>query len=343
MEDIKITVDLGDRPDAEAVLVHWIFDKGAAVKAGEVVAEAMLDKVTLSIEAPAAGYLVPTVETNGVFRSGQAIGRIAAHPPDNSSVSVPPSSGDREHPENRDGTEFIPVAPAVRRYAKEKGVDLAEVAAAFPGRRLTVADVEAFKARPGNKEAMEPFSPARRVLIQHLTDPLALPTTLHRRIAAGNPDMTPLARIAWAVGQALARHPRLHGWATAEGFIPAHTLTLGIATDTPAGLMVPVLRAEAEPQDWARALATLRDAVRRQALDTLDFSRPSFVLSNLGPWGIEYFTPRLMVPTVAVLGVGASSERSFPVSLTFDHRVVDGAEAANFLRTLDTLLQWPAP
>ncbi len=332
MEDTDIIVDFGDRSDAEAVLVHWVYDDGAPVRPGDIVAEAMVDKVSLSIEAPHAGYLVRLVEPNAVFHSKDAIGRIVQ------TLTVSGITADR--PQNPDPIvpdKVVPATPAVRRYAKENGVDLDKITKTLPHHRLTMADIDAWIAEH-HTMVEAPYAPFRRSLIQHLTNPGALPTTLQRRIAAGTAAFSPLVRVAWAVAQALPRHQKIHGWATTEGFTPAKDVVLGIAAQTPAGLLVPVLPARNTLDGWAESLSTLRQAIRANDLATLDFSRPSFILSNLGPMGIEYFTPRLMTPTVAILGIGAGNDTTFPVSLTFDHRAIDGAEAAEFLITVHQLL-----
>lgn len=334
MDDINLTVNFSDEAEAEAVLVHWIYDQGAKVRMGDVVAEAMVDKVTLAIEAPADGYLIPVVAANDVFHSGQAVARISVNPPAPANSDGPNIEASPE--QSAASPAFVPAPPAVRRYAQEKGVVLADVARGASGRRLTVADVDAWIRRQTLGETV-PYPAFRRSLIQHLTDPAALPTTLHRRIASGPAAVAPLARIAWAVSEALPHYPRIHGWASSEGTVAAHKLVLGIASETPSGLMVPVLHAQPDINSWVLAFADLRNALKTQATGTLDFSRPSFVLSNLGPWGIEYFTPRLVTPTIAILGIGAG-DTAFPVSLTFDHRAVDGAEAAEFLAHVDRVL-----
>ena len=333
MEDTDLIVDFGERSnDTEAVLVHWVYDNGAWVRRGEVVAEAMVDKVSLSIEAPQEGYLVRLVETNAAFRSQDAIGKIVSRRPEANHTAEPP-----QHPDPVMRNEEVPATPAVRRYAKEKGVDIHAIAQTLPHHRLTMADIDNWIA---NHHTMveEPYSPFRRSVIQHLTAPGALPTTLQRRIAAGTAAFPPLVRVAWAVAQALLRHQKIHGWATTEGFTPAPTVVLGIAAQTTAGLVVPVLAARRTLEEWAESFSTLRRALRADDLASLDFSRPSFVITNLGPQGIEYFTPRLMTPTVAILGLGAGNATTFPVSLTFDHRAIDGAEAAAFLITVDQIL-----
>ncbi|WP_242848258.1 2-oxo acid dehydrogenase subunit E2 [Sulfobacillus thermosulfidooxidans] len=339
MEETLVKVEFSDRADAEAVLIHWVYDEGALVRSHEIIAEAMVDKVSLSIEAPVEGYLHPLLKENDTFSSGQAIAKITQ--------TQIPRTQDSPHRESRDNgannhapseDEFVPAPPRVRRYAREKGINLKELAQAISHRPLTVEDIDNWIQQHGSTP-VQPYSPFRQRLIHNLTDKNALPTTLSRRIAAGDSQFSPLVRICWAADQALKRHPEIHGWANAEGFTPATELRLGVATSTAQGLIVPIFVGSRDLDGWNQALAELRRAAHDNHWEHWDFSQPSFVISNLGPWGIEYFTPRLMVPTVAILGLGAGDDKSFPVSLTFDHRAVDGVQAANFLQTMDKLLR----
>ncbi len=333
--DVMVKVDFGEDLSAQAVLIHWVYDAGALVRQGEMIAEAMVDKVTLSIEAPKDGYLTPLIQDNDTFHPGQDIARITARAPQASSA---PAEGSKKTSAALDGDEFVPAPPRVRRYAQEKGVNLKELAQVITHRPLTVGDVDEWLAG-GASEALTAYSPFRRQLIENLTDVQSLPTTLHRRVYRGDGSWPLLACIAWAVDQALLRHPALHGWATDAGFTPARSLRLGIATHTPGGLMVPIVEGSRDRDAWTQALEKLRQAAQEARWEGWDLSRPSFILSNLGPWGIEYFTPRLMAPTVAILGLGAADAQSVPVSVTFDHRAVDGVEAASFLATVDELLR----
>ncbi len=333
-QDFALRVDFSDKSDSEAVLVHWFYEPGAYVRQGEIVAEAMVDKVTLSVESPQNGYLKPLVGENDTFPSGHIIAYIGAE-----AVSPEPLARDLEKSSRGSSSDnFVPASPRVRKYAKDQHVDLNELARTVSHRPLTPDDVDAFLSR-GETSRRQPYSAFRKQLIHNLTDPEGLPTTLHRRIHQGSNTWSPLVRIAWAVDQALIRHPEIHGWADSEGFTPAQELRLGIAMATSEGLMVPVVVGSRDGAGWDQALDALRRAAREGIWNQWEMSRPSFVISNLGPWGIEYFTPRLMVPTVAILGVGLGDEDAFPVSLTFDHRALDGAQAAAFLVTLDEVMR----
>ncbi len=333
MAEHAVIVAFGEEPNGEAVLVHWVYDHGARVRSGEIIAEAMADKVSFGIESPQDGYLVPLVAAGGVFRSGATLARVVDDPPDVMEESATLSLNTPSRPAS---AGFTPAPPAIRRRAQELGVDLTALIEKVKGRRLTRQDVEDWAQ--SHPQTLEPFSPFRQSLIHRLTDLESLPTTLHRRVNAGDPAISLLARMAWAVALALADHPRLHGWVSSAGFEPAARLLLGIAAETPQGLMVPMVTQQPEMASWIEALAALSAAVKVGKIDGLIGDRPSFVITNLGHMGIEYFTPRLLVPTVAILGVGQADAQSIPLSLTFDHRVVDGSEAAAFLITIDRRL-----
>ncbi len=333
-QDFALQVDFQGESDSQAVLVHWIYEPGAFVRQGEIVAEAMVDKVTLSVEAPQAGYLKPLVEENDTFSSGATIAYIAPEGFSSTASSAPGESALQEPSSDT----FVPASPRVRKYAADKHVDLNELTRWTEHRPLRVEDVDDFMSR-AKISPRQPYSAFRQQLIRHLTDPGALPTTLHRRIRQASSSFSPLVQVAWGVDMALRRHPEIHGWADDQGFTPASELRLGIAVAADEGLMVPVVAGSHDGPGWDEVLKTLHKAAKEGAWNLVEMSRPSFIISNLGPWGIEYFTPRLMSPTVAILGVGQKDATTIPVSLTFDHRAVDGLQAAVFLATLDEVMQ----
>jgi pyruvate dehydrogenase E2 component (dihydrolipoamide acetyltransferase) len=155
---------------------------------------------------------------------------------------------------------------------------------------------------------------------------------------------------------ALQQHPLVTGvWAGDRILLPSR-IDVGMAVDTEDGLLVPVVRNPAASPLSAVAEQTLRliAAARGGSLTAADMQGGCFTVSNLGSFGIETFTPVLNPPETAILGVGAITRDAVPVegggfaardqlslSLTFDHRVIDGAPAARFLRTLRWLVENP--
>jgi pyruvate dehydrogenase E2 component (dihydrolipoamide acetyltransferase) len=156
---------------------------------------------------------------------------------------------------------------------------------------------------------------------------------------------------------ALQKHPLLASRWTDSGILPAPSIDIGIAVDTDAGLFVPVVRAV--PTLGLRQVAArtreLIERARKNELSARDMQGGCFTITNLGAFGVDAFTPLINPPECAVLGVGRIERRAVmdgarvvgrqlvTLSLTFDHRIVDGAPAARFLQTLTMCVTNPAP
>ncbi len=161
--------------------------------------------------------------------------------------------------------------------------------------------------------------------------------------------------IVKACGKALREHPRLNATLEGEEILLCQEVNIGVAVALPDGLIVPVIR---QADDKAlRAIATeRRDLVaraRENRLSVNDVSGGTFTVTNLGSYGIDMFTPIINSPESAILGVGRVAERPsicdgeickrslMYLSLSFDHRLVDGAPAAEFMQRLRELLEAP--
>ena len=156
---------------------------------------------------------------------------------------------------------------------------------------------------------------------------------------------------------ALEKHPVLNARWGGDKILVASTISIGIAVDTDAGLLVPVIHDV--PRLTLRQLAAksreLIDRARKGALSAGEMQGGTFTVTNLGPMGIEMFTPLINLPQCAMLGLGRIQKQvivdhnqfvardRLVLSLTFDHRVVDGAPAARFLQALGLLIENPSP
>jgi pyruvate dehydrogenase E2 component (dihydrolipoamide acetyltransferase) len=156
---------------------------------------------------------------------------------------------------------------------------------------------------------------------------------------------------------ALEKHPMLNSRWRAEHIQVWRSIHIGIAVDTEAGLIVPVIRdvSRLSLSELAGTARALLERARTRKLTASELSGSTFTLSNLGQLGIEAFTPLINPPECAILGLGrihsqvvvldkqfVERDRLF-LSLTFDHRIVDGAPAARFLQTLCRLIENPSP
>jgi pyruvate/2-oxoglutarate dehydrogenase complex dihydrolipoamide acyltransferase (E2) component len=155
-----------------------------------------------------------------------------------------------------------------------------------------------------------------------------------------------------AIADTLLTHPLLAArWEETQLVLPGDRIDIGLAVDAPGGLVVPVVRdvAASPLAEVARQTRWLVERARAGRLTAADMQGGVFTLTSLGSYGIEFFTPVINHPEAAILGVGAIRmqpvpppggqegfvlQRQLPLSLTFDHRIVDGGPAARFLGDL---------
>lgn len=354
---------------AEGVVVNWFKREGSPLNAGEIVAEVMIEKVTLEIPAPVRGRLAKILVPQGeVVKPGQPLGEVLPademQQPAPGEASPPPARRAAEEP-------FVPASPAARRLAKELGVDLHLVKPTGSGGRITEEDVRRFKARGGQAPEYEmiPLAGIRKITAQRMVESLARSAQLTLFHEA---DVTELARLkserseiadvsytdllARAVVLTLPRHRRLNAHLVDGSIHQYRPIHLGIAVALSDGLIVPVVK-NADRLSLAELSAEIKrlaEAARAGTLTPAGASGSSFSLSNLGMYATDFFTPILNPPEVAILGIGRITDRLVPtaggpeprrlisLSLTIDHQVVDGAAGADFLRDLAALLAEPA-
>jgi pyruvate dehydrogenase E2 component (dihydrolipoamide acetyltransferase) len=221
-------------------------------------------------------------------------------------------------------------------------------------------------------DSLVPITPIRRTIAARMleshrtTVPVTLTTTsdatnlvrLRSQVkAAGGPVPSYTDFIVKLAAGALGKHPLLAGRWTDEGIRLPQAIHIGIAVDADAGLLVPVVRdvPSLDLRQLATATRELIDRARDGRLATADMQGACFTVTNLGAYGIDAFTPVINPPECAVLGIGRIARRPAVVgdavaprdqvtlSLTFDHRVVDGAPAARFLQAIAQAVEDPAP
>jgi pyruvate dehydrogenase E2 component (dihydrolipoamide acetyltransferase) len=272
-----------------------------------------------------------------------------------------------------EATKF-PSSPRARRTAELRQVNLDGLRPTGKGGRIRERDVLAATAAPAPSKLEVPISVQRRTIAERMmtSREKTAPVTLTCRcdatklvalrnkfkVAADKssvPSFTDI--IAKVVAGALGRHPLLAGrWEGGHILLP-DAIHVGIAVDTEHGLLVPVVRdvTGLSVREIARRSRSLIEAARSRRLRAEDMQGGCFTLSNLGGFGIEAFTPIINYPETAVLGLGAiirepfvmedgqlGVREQFTLSLTFDHRIVDGAPAARFLQILREGIEKPA-
>ena len=268
----------------------------------------------------------------------------------------------------------VAATPAVRALAKQLGVDLVAVAGTGEGGRITREDVEA--AAAAGREADEPAGVTRtpvrgvrRLVAESMTrsvreipqvttfltlDATAL-TAFREQVAATGGRVGPLAVVVRALAATCREHPLLNASFDAERaeILTRATVDVGIATDTDRGLMVPVLQ-DADGKGVLaieREIAELSVAARDGTIRPERMRGGTITVSNVGTFGAEFGTPIVNPPEGAILALGVIEPRALVVdgrvearpactlSLTFDHRLLDGAQAGRALSSLRDLLQ----
>jgi pyruvate dehydrogenase E2 component (dihydrolipoamide acetyltransferase) len=189
-----------------------------------------------------------------------------------------------------------------------------------------------------------------------MSEALALREALVERTAEGDVRPTVNDLLVKLAAVALVRHPPINATFTGEEIQRHPAADVGIAVAAPQGLVVPVVRGAERltVQEIARARADLVGRARDNKLTLADLEGGTFTISNLGMFGVESFTAVLNPPQVAILAVGAVADEAVVVdgvidiapimrmTLTCDHRAIDGADGAQFFQTLVTLLEQPA-
>ncbi len=292
-----------------------------------------------------------------------------------------------------------PAPPAVRKIARELGIDLTRVKGSQRGGRIVMADVRSYiqglqqRAPTPSTAAAEPavnvfqtldltkwgpskrerMSPLRRTIAQRMTESW---TTVPHVTQLDDADITGLmdlrkryakayeksgARLTLtsfaikAASSALHKHPSFRTSVDYEALeiVTRDYVHIGVAVDTEAGLIAPVIRDVDKKNllDLSRELDELAERTRERRLSADEMQGATFTISNLGSIGGSYFTPIVNRPQVAVLGMGRGVHRPvvrdkkvvprlvLPLALSYDHRVIDGADGARFLREIVRYLE----
>jgi pyruvate dehydrogenase E2 component (dihydrolipoamide acetyltransferase) len=269
----------------------------------------------------------------------------------------------------------VNASPVARRLAQERGIDLATVVGTGPGGRITIEDVQ--QALDAAATSMEEPSAAQVIPLTGMRGTIArrmhqsLQNTAQvtlisevdvtdlkqmRETLKQDFDLTYTDMIVRAAALALKEHPRLNAHADGESIRLSRDIHIGVAVALEDGLIVPVVKnADRKAlREIARDTRRLGQQAREGALTHEEVTGSTFSVTNLGMYGVDAFTPIINPPEVAILGVGRIVEKPargqqgvewrqmLTLSLTFDHRCVDGAPAAAFLQAVRKQLEEPA-
>lgn len=356
----------------KGIVTKWLKAEGDEVDAGEDLVEVSTQKINAVVPAPAGGVLlriiVPVKGEVPVSAVLGFIGEPGEEVPEIAAPAAPAGGGKAARVPGHSG-EKVMASPAARRRAKELGVNIDLVPLPEAGKRLTAEDVERFAESPaaGHASRIEPFEGIRAVIAERLTESQAATAhvTVTRQVnasglvaeraqlepgmeAATGVQLTYTDLLVYHCSRLLPDHPYLNASLTDQGIVLHADVDIGVAVALEGGLIVPVIRGAAALSlgEIVIERARLAEAARTGALALDELEGGTFDISNLGAFGADIFTPIIDPPQSAILGVGRIADQAAAVegrvevqpmmwlSLTFDHRILDGAPAALFLTEL---------
>jgi len=328
--------DLGEGL-TEGEVARWLVAEGQEVAEDDPLVEIQTDKTTVEIPSPAAGKVTQIlVEEGQVVPVGTVLVVIGG---DGAVVHKSTVSG--SEPQSRSGK----ATPLVRRIAQELGVDLESLTGTGPQGRITEDDVRgAASPREGRRE---PIRGVRRLIVEHMT-------RAHREVPAvtwveecdfGSVELNRLvATVLKACAESLQEFPELNARLEGDEIVYLERYDLGVAVQTDQGLVVPVVRqCDSRSVDELHSeLERVAEAARAGTLAADELRGSTFTVTSAGKLAGLLQTPIVNHPEVAILSIGRVAERPVVrdgqivvaptgyISVTFDHRVVDGARAAAF-------------
>ncbi len=376
--------DLGEGT-TEAEIVAWHVAVGDRIQEDQPLLDVMTDKAAVEITSAVSGTVLSLTAAPGDTAAVGAVLAIleieetpAASLPDKGAQSDVPPPTIQPPPRDAERAGSSLASPSVRRRADELSVDLRSVTGSGPGGRISHADLEAFAAdvarlaRTGvqtvqvtglrrriaermtlAKQRIAHFSYVEEIDVTELE---ALRLQLNDAVAGG-PKLTLLPFLVRALTLTLPSYPQVNAIFDDEaGQVHRHAgVHVGIATQTAAGLVVPVLR-HAEALDlWriSQSITQLADTARAGNATRESLNGSTITITSLGRLGGVATTPIINHPEVAILGPNRIVERPvvrdgavvvrkmMNLSSSFDHRVVDGYEAAEFIQAIKARLQAP--
>ena len=345
--------DLGEGL-TEGEVARWLVSEGQDVAEDEPLVEIQTDKTTVEIPSPAAGVVSKILVGEGeVVPVGTVLvvigGDGVAPVPEQSRKSV--SGSEPQSPSVSAGTGRA--TPLVKRIARELSVDLASLSGTGPGGRITEADVrgaageQVAQSHKPSEGRREPLRGVRRLIAEHMS-------RAHREVPAvtwveecdfSRIDLKLLVpTVLKACAQALQEFPELNARLEGDAIVYLDRYDLGVAVQTEQGLVVPVVRdcATRSIDELRAEVDRLAEAARAGKLRPEELRGSTFSVTSAGKIAGLFQTPIVNHPEVAILSIGRVADRPVVrggevmiaptgyVSVTFDHRVIDGARAAEF-------------
>lgn len=377
---------------SEAEIVRWLIEEGSPVKEDQDLVEIETDKAIVTLPSPYTGKVIKRHGKEGdIVKVGQILASVEEIGEDTPSPELQKRDagtvvGALAEEETFEVPEPVKAVPAVRKLARERGVDLGTIRGTGPDGRITKEDVEratAEKSSDGSGAHTDSYGPIERIPLRGLRRTIAkrmqearqrVPDVTiwedadisdlegvrakEKKLAAEKGiKLTYLPFVIKAALSALKAHPYLNATLDDESgqIVLKKYYNIGIAVDTQDGLMVFAIKDADQKNilDLAKEISILAQKARSRTLDLTELRGSTFTITNYGVIGASYGTPIINYPEVGILGIGKIEDRPIvndgqivirkimPLSLAFDHRVIDGVEAARFLNVVIDHLEDP--
>lgn len=361
---------------AEGTVVKWLVPPGGRIEKDEPLLEVETEKVALEIPSPATGILSDILVQEGrTVPVGTLLGHLNNEATAGTGV-INRVGGVVVRPTEplQEGTDHY--SPAVRQLAKEQGIDLSQVRGTGTGGRVTKKDVldfiahrqpSAIGSRPSSEqtfggEEVVPFTQMRKTIAERMVK--SKQTSAHvatffeadfseiAKFREGK-SVTYLPFVISAVTRAIKELPILNSSWGDQGIIKKKDIHLGIAVAVEDGLLVPVIRHADRKRlmQLSKDVTDLAERARNKKLNPDEVQGGTFTITNHGGFGSLFSAPIIHQPQIAILGVGAVQKRPVVIndaiairpmcylSLSFDHRVIDGATADQFMSKVKSYLE----
>ena len=353
--------DLGEGL-TEGEIARWLVSEGQEIAEDDPLVEIQTDKTTVEIPSPAAGKVAHILVAEGEV---VAVGTVLVVIGEDGAEPSPAATQGQTRGQTKGQTQGqapavetgrLRATPLVRRMADEFGVDLASVEATGPQGRVTEEDVRRAASGAEPEEGRrEPLRGVRRLVAQHMARAHreVPPVTWVEECDFGAVELKRLVPATLkAVAESLRQFPELNARLEGDAIVYLDRYDLGIAVQTDQGLVVPVVRGcdEKSLDELEAEVTRLADAARAGKLKPEELRGSTFTVTSAGKLGGLLTTPIVNHPEVAILSIGRIAERPVvrdgeiqarpvgTIAVTFDHRVIDGARAAEFgLAVIDRL------
>ncbi len=348
--------DLGEGL-TEAEIARWLVQEGDGIDEDQPLVEVQTDKTTVEIPSPRAGMVLKILVAEGDVAPVGAVLVVIGEEGEQLLRAVDSDAQARGEPASEplvavvpaDPTAAVRATPAVRQLARELGVELVGLPGSGPGGRIVETDVReaAASATTAHEGRRVPVRGIRRAIVEQVT-------RTHREVPSVTfveecdftcADLALLVPLAiHAAAEALARYPELNARLEGDDIVLLDRIDVGVAVQTDDGLVVPVVRAceRLGVDEIAAEVSRLAESARSGSLLADELRDSTFTITSAGKLGGLFVTPLVNHPEVAILGLHRVTDRPVVrdgqvvvrkmgnVSVSFDHRVVDGTRAAAF-------------